>query len=156
MISSKRSSSTTRPAGGALLANPEFLRFAAHWGFRIRAYRPYRAQTKGKVERPIRYLRGNFLYGREFLGDADLQAQSDGWLTDVANARVHGTTGAVPADRFVTEDLPALGPCPGRPYTPLVTPRPLRPGAGAPPVLAIPVERRALTAYTALLAGGPA
>ncbi|MBK6422861.1 MAG: transposase family protein [Gemmatimonadetes bacterium] len=35
--------------------------FAQHYGFRLRVCRPYRAQTKGKVERPIRYLRGSFL-----------------------------------------------------------------------------------------------
>lgn len=40
-----------RPGGGRLLENDEFTRFAAHWGFAIRACRPYRAQTKGKVER---------------------------------------------------------------------------------------------------------
>ena len=79
-----------RPAGGASLGNPEFLRFAAHWDFRIRACRPHRARTKGKVERPIRYLRSNFLYGREFLGDADLDAQCTAWLTTIANVRVHG------------------------------------------------------------------
>ncbi len=65
-----------RPQGGRVLENPEFLRFAAHWGFRIRACRPYRAQTKGKVERPIRYVRQSFLYGRTFAGDADLNAQA--------------------------------------------------------------------------------
>lgn len=43
-----------REIGGKLLENSEFLRFAAHWGFRIRACRPYRAKTKGKVERPVR------------------------------------------------------------------------------------------------------
>lgn len=140
-----------RPAGGPLLANPEFLRFAAHWGFRIRACRPYRAKTKGKVERPIRYLRTNFLYGREFLGDADLQAQCDAWLTDVANPRVHGTTGAVPAVRFVEADRPALRLPPSRRYQSLIpAPRaPTRPPAG--PSLTVRVERRALTAYAALL-----
>lgn len=46
-----------RPEGGRLVENTEFLRFAAHWGFRVRACRPYRAKTKGKVERPIRYVR---------------------------------------------------------------------------------------------------
>src|SRR2546422_9393940 len=60
-----------RPTGGRLLENPEFLRFAAHWGFRIRACRPYRAKTKGKVERPVGYLRRNFLYGPTFPGHAD-------------------------------------------------------------------------------------
>ncbi len=81
-----------RPEGGRVLENAEFLRFAAHWGFRIRACRPYRAQTKGKVERPVHYLRRNFLYGREFLGDADLAAQAERWLGATANARIHGTT----------------------------------------------------------------
>lgn len=61
-----------RLQGGKLLVNEEFLRFAAYWGFRPRACRPYRAQTKGKVERPIRYLRDNFVYGRDLIGDAHL------------------------------------------------------------------------------------
>ena len=43
-----------RLEGGALVRNAEFLRFAHHWGFTPRACRPYRAQTKGKVERPVR------------------------------------------------------------------------------------------------------
>ena len=64
-----------RLEGGALIRNAEFLRFAQHWGFTPRACRPYRAQTKGKVERPVRYVRGNFVYGRTFLHDADLDHQ---------------------------------------------------------------------------------
>ena len=43
-----------RLEGGALVRNAEFLRFAHHWGFTPRACRPYRAQTKGKVERAER------------------------------------------------------------------------------------------------------
>ena len=61
---------------GALVENPEFMRYAYHWNFRIRACRPYRAQTKGKVERPIRYLRESFFYGRTFTSDDDLNAQA--------------------------------------------------------------------------------
>ncbi len=49
-----------REVGGGLMENPEFLRFAFHWGFRIRACRPYRARTKGKVERPVSYIRRSF------------------------------------------------------------------------------------------------
>ena len=51
--------SDQRVGGGELVLNAEFLRFAAHWGFHPRACRPYRAQTKGKVERPIRYIRAS-------------------------------------------------------------------------------------------------
>ena len=65
--------SDDRTGGGELILNAEFLRFAAHWGFMPRSCRPYRARTKGKVERPIRYLRENFFYGRQFVNDADLQ-----------------------------------------------------------------------------------
>ena len=86
-----------RLEGGALIHNLEFLRFAAHWGFTPRACRPYRAQTKGKVERPVRYVRGNFVYGRTFLHDADLDEQREHWLARVANVRIHGTTGEPPA-----------------------------------------------------------
>ena len=68
-----------RQDAGGLVINAEFLRFAEHWGFRARACRPYRAQTKGKVERPIRYCRQSFFYGRTFVGDDDLNDQAAHW-----------------------------------------------------------------------------
>ena len=36
----------------------------------------YRAHTKGKVERPIRYIPQSLIYGRSFAGDPDLNAQA--------------------------------------------------------------------------------
>lgn len=111
-----------RADGGKLLENPEFLRFAAHWGFRIRACRPYRAKTKGKVERPIHYVRRNFVYGREFLGDGDLNAQALGWLDRTANARLHGTTHEVPRERFERDERVILLPLAERPYQSLLLP----------------------------------
>ena len=54
--------SDDRTGAGGLVLNAEFLRFATHWGFMPRSCRPYRAQTKGKVERPIRYIRESFFY----------------------------------------------------------------------------------------------
>jgi transposase len=61
--------SDERLGGCGLIMNAEFVRLSAHWGFRARACRPYRARTKGKVERPIRYVRQSFFYGRTFLND---------------------------------------------------------------------------------------
>src|SRR5690606_32218703 len=81
-----------RDQGGRLIENKEFLRFAAHWQFRVRACRPYRAKTKGKVERPIRYLRESFVYARDFVSDEDLNAQAHTWLSGTANVRRHRTT----------------------------------------------------------------
>ena len=92
-----------RREGGRLVENREFLRFSHHWGFRIRACRPYRAQTKGKVERPIRYIRESFFYGREFVSDDDLNARVLGWLDGEANVRIHGALKERPADRFQRE-----------------------------------------------------
>ena len=85
--------SDDRAAGGGLVLNAEFLRFAAHWGFMPRSCRPYRAQTKGKVERPIRYIRESFFYGRTFANDDDLNEQAARWLEGTANVRRHATTG---------------------------------------------------------------
>ena len=145
-----------RPNGGKVLENPEFLRFAAHWGFRIRACRPYRAQTKGKVERPVGYIRRNFLYGREFLGDADLNAQALMWLEHTANCRIHGTTHEVPRTRLERDEHAVLQPLASRAYQSLVLPAqrltrssPLP--AGLRPQ--IQVERRPLAAYAQLMEG---
>jgi transposase len=143
-----------RLEGGALIGNAEFLRFARHWGFTPRACRPYRAQTKGKVERPVRYVRGNFVYGRTFLNDADLDQQRLRWLEHIANVRVHGTTGEQPRIHFDRDERMQLQPLAARPYTSLVlddamsVSRPSR-----PPRAVVAVEKRSLTVY-ARLAGG--
>ena len=141
-----------RPEDGKLIENPEFLRFAAHWGFRIRACRPYRAQTKGKVERPVGYVRGNFVYGREFLGDGDLAAQAARWLDATANARVHGTTTEVPRIRFERDERARLVPLAAHPYQPVMPLAPRRAAAAVRP-FEVPVEHRPLATYAALLEG---
>ena len=143
-----------RLEGGALVRNGEFLRFAHHWGFTPRACRPYRAQTKGKVERPVRYVRGNFVYGRTFLHDADLDHQRALWLDRVANVRRHGTTHERPRDRFDREERFLLQPLAARPYTSLVLDRaPSVVSARRTPRPVVAVERRSLREY-ARLAGG--
>ncbi|CAG1770964.1 hypothetical protein BAC2_01395 [uncultured bacterium] len=144
-----------RLGGGGLRQNLEFLRFARHHHFRVRVCRPYRAKTKGKVERPIRYLRENFLYGRTFLSDADLNAQVLDWLTTVANPRDHGTTHVPPIERFRADEQHALQPLAARPYRSLVLP-PTQPGAAARAAVVpvVPVERRSLAAYAQLTAAG--
>jgi len=144
-----------RMQGGALVRNLEFLRFAHHWGFSPRACRPYRAQTKGKVERPVRYLRENLVYGRAFLNDADLAQQCAEWLERVANARRHGTTQEPPRARFERDERRLLLPLPARRYTSLVLDAPAVTAPARRPRPMVPVEKRALTVY-AQLAGGVA
>jgi transposase len=142
-----------RASGGKLLENAEFVRFAAHCGFRIRACRPYRAKTKGKVERPIRYVRESFFYGRRFLNDADLNAQAMSWLERTANVRTHRTTAEVPRARFERDERVLLKPLALRRYRSLVlTATPST--AGKPAYPALTVERRPLAWYDRLARAG--
>lgn len=135
-----------RDIGGKLLENAEFLRFAAHWEFRIRACRPYRAKTKGKVERPISYARQGFFYGRRFLNDEDLNAQALSWITLKANARVHRTTHEVPRLRFERDERLVLKPLAIKPYRSLLE---IRTPAPTPHIPGLPtVERRPLAIYS--------
>lgn len=85
---------------GAGRLNEQMVDFARHHGFNIRTHRPYRPRTKGKVERPVDYLKGSFLRGREFAGLDDLNARARHWLEHTANVRVHGTTRRRPVDLF--------------------------------------------------------
>jgi len=142
-----------RQDGGQFVENAEFLRFAHHWGFRIRVCLPYRARTKGKVERPIRYLRENFFYGRTFTSDADLNHRVQHWLDTVANVRTHGTTRERPVDRLERE-RGKLKPLAPRPYRSLVLPPPQRPAKVMPLVPRVGVEHRPLDRYASLAAGG--
>ena len=135
-----------RASGGQLLENAEFIRFAAHWGFRIRACRPYRAKTKGKVERPIGYVRQSFFYGRSFLNDDDLNAQALFWLNHTANLRRHRTTGEGPRVRCERDERVLLKPLAVRPYRSLSVVATKASGP-QPRVPALVVERRRLAAY---------
>jgi transposase len=137
--------SDERLGGCGLIMNAEFVRFAAHWGFRARACRPYRAKTKGKVERPIRYVRESFFYGRTFLNDEDLNTQSSQWLQRICNVRRHRTLGEAPQARFERDERVHLGALASRPYPQLSLP------AATVVPLRVPqrieVQRRPLSVY---------
>lgn len=84
--------------------NAKLLRMAQDYGFRLRACRPYRAKTKGKVERFNGYLKNSFITPLSAtLTQAGLEldvtvanAQIGPWLHEVAHQRLHGTTGEQP------------------------------------------------------------
>jgi transposase len=147
-----------RMNGGQLVKNAEFQRFAAHWNFTPRACRPYRAQTKGKVERPVRYVRGNFFYGRDFVNDADLNEQARIWLDRKANVRVHYTTRERPYERYLRDEQGVLRPVAERPYTSLMLQPQTElalPTVLPPRRLGLAVERRPLCAYADLAERAP-
>ena len=102
----------------------------------------------------MRYLRGNFVYGRTFANDADLDQQRRQWLDDVANVRVHATTRERPRDRFDRDERLLLHPLAPRPYTSILVPdTPRRLARSAAPTPLVPVEKRPLAVYARLTGG---
>ena len=105
---------------GEIVWNPIFLDFARYWGFTPRLCRAYRAQTKGKVESGVKYVRRNFLcglQGREPGGLEDFNNQLREWTWAVANQRIHGTTHEPVGARWEQEKA-TLQPLDGRPPYP--------------------------------------
>jgi transposase len=90
--------------GEAIRFNARFLDLAGHYGFRPRACRPYRARTKGKDERMVRYVKEHFFVRyRAFESLAHMNQLLVQWLTEEADPRVHGTHGEVVIERFGQE-----------------------------------------------------
>ncbi len=91
--------------------NERFLDFALRVGFQPKLCRPYRAQTKGRVESAIKYVRGNFWSTARFTDLVDLNRSVQEWVARVADQREHGTTLERPAERLERE-RPQLRPIP--------------------------------------------
>jgi len=102
-------------ADGLVIYNRVLVDLARHYGFQPRACRPYRAKTKGKVERPFRHIREDFFLGGAFRNLDDLNEQLRHWLDTVANPRVHATTNRVVNEAFA-EERASLKALPAMPY----------------------------------------
>ena len=110
-----RTAVTGEDAEGVVVFNKSLVELGRHYGFLPKACRPYRAKTKGKVERPFRYIREDFFLARSFRDLDDLNAQFRQWLDGVANARTHATTRRVVSEHFADE-RPHLQPLPAGPF----------------------------------------
>lgn len=102
--------------------HPKLWDLAHTCGFQLKLCRPYRAKTKGKVERFIRYVRDSFyvplasrlkMHGVE-IDPMTAQIEAQRWLREVANVRIHATTNARPIDRW-DQERAALTPLKERP-----------------------------------------
>ena len=84
--------------------NTKFEDFFKQYGFIPRLCRPYRPQTKGKIENTVAYVRRDFFLGGSFSSVTDINTQAITWLKRV-NSSVHGTTHEIPLDRLKAEEL---------------------------------------------------
>lgn len=87
--------------------NRQFEDFAGFYGFKPVLCRPYRGQTKGKVERTVQFVRDNFMIGIKYDSLNDLNGQALAWCNKV-NGKIHATTGEIPFERLKKEGLNPL------------------------------------------------
>ena len=104
--------------------NSNFEAFFTHFGYIPRLCRPYRPQTKGKIEHVVGFVKRDLLYASSFQSFTHLNEQARIWM-DRVNATVHGTTNAIPFERLNHEHL--------------------KPLAGIPPFVIIITEPRKIT-----------
>jgi hypothetical protein len=89
--------------------NEHFLEFLRPFHITPVACNVAQPQEKGKVEKgAIHSIRHNFWPLRTFRDLPDLQAQANQWRDQVANVRVHTTTGEPPIQRFDPQAMRAL------------------------------------------------
>ncbi len=105
-------------ASGAVEWNAKFKDRMDFYGVKTRVCRYYRAQTKGKVESGVKYVKRNALAGRRFVDLEALNTWLLEWCLTVADQRVHGTTHELPAERFAQSEAAALSPVDVRPPAP--------------------------------------
>lgn len=92
--------------------NRRFLEYAASRGFAVVACNVGKGHEKGRVERPIGFVRSRFWTGRRFTDLMDLNRQALQWRDNIANHRVHEGTGKVPSLVFRNEEQRCLKPLP--------------------------------------------
>jgi transposase len=108
LVDNQKSAVLQHPSNGKPIFNERFVDLAGQYGFTPRACKPYRARTKGKDERMVGYIKGNFFVRyRSFESWAHLNQLAEKWLAEEADQRVQGTVKEVVAERFKRE-RPAL------------------------------------------------
>jgi transposase len=116
LVDNQKAAVIAHRRGGEVQFHPRFVDLAGHYGFRPRACRPARAQTKGKDERNVGYIKHHFFVRyRAFDSWAHLNQLAEQWLREEADPRVHSTVREVVAERF-TREAPTLQPLPPRRY----------------------------------------
>ena len=88
--------------------NDRFHAFCRYWDVVPRACAPYRARTKGKDERGVGYVKRNAIAGHRFASLEALHAHLQHWMREVADSRIHGTTGEPPIVRFERDERARL------------------------------------------------
>jgi len=100
--------------------NRTYRELAHHYGFQIDPTPPRAPEKKGKVERSVRYVKGNFLATWETVDIDEDNRQLERWNREIADRRRHGTTGRRPIELFEEQEREAMLPLPRERWEPVV------------------------------------
>jgi transposase len=112
LVLDNASSMVTVPSAQAPVLQRSFREYAQARGLLVDPARVRRPQDKGRVENAVPYVRERWCDGERFLGLDDSRRSAARWCAEVAGARVHGTTRAVPREVFAAEEKAHLAPPP--------------------------------------------
>ncbi len=115
MVDNCKTAILDHPKYDRAVPNPRYADMAAHYGFTIRPCAVRQPQQKGRVEKSIDYIKGNFLKGLEVDSFTLITSMAEQWRDTVANQRIHGQTKKVPEKLFLLEKSHLL-PLPIHPY----------------------------------------
>jgi transposase/DUF971 family protein len=115
MVDNCKTAVLSHRPGAEAVYNPQYLDFARHHGFRIKACGPGHPQSKGIVENAVAYVKKSFLEGRQINVFEELGPAVGVWLKSVANVRLHAETRLRPVDALGAE-RPRLQPLNAHPY----------------------------------------
>jgi len=88
---------------GDYLLTKEFSAFCKSQDFKAIFCRKADPQSKGKIENVVKYVKQNFLRGREYINIDLLNRQAKAWLDRTANAKIHSSTRLVPKQQWELE-----------------------------------------------------
>jgi transposase len=92
--------------------NLDALRLAAHLGMELNPCKPYRARTKGKIEKPYQFIEEQFVKGNSFKSMTELNILGKEFVSNWCK-QLHGTTKRIP-EEFSKEERQCLLPLPSR------------------------------------------
>lgn len=94
--------------------NIDALRMATHLGIELNPCHPYRAKTKGKIEKPYQYIEEQFIKGNTFTNITELNIAGKEFMRQWCK-QLHCTTKRIP-EEFYQEELPHLMPLPSKKF----------------------------------------
>jgi len=88
---------------GDILLTKEFRSYYNQMDFKVIFCRKSDPESKGKIENVVKYIKYNFIRGRTFTGEEDLNKSAISWLMRTANSKEHAGTKKIPMREWQVE-----------------------------------------------------